>query len=440
MPKSPRQMVLDNLIAILERGEFSHQVIQASTEGYEAQDRKFITRLTRGVVERKLELDDIINQISKTPVKMQKPVIRNVLRMAVYQIRYMDSVPNSAAVNEAVKLVRKRGLQQLSGFVNGVLRGYLRRLEAGEAIEPRSEEAKWNVPQWMLDLWKNAYSKEEYQEILQGINQRPELTAVVNTTKISVQECVERLEAQGIKTALIEKNSAGESSGNSDETIPVNAIRILGSIDLNQLPEFQQGLIYLQDYSSMLPAAYTPVEKLPENPLIIDLCSAPGGKSIDLAIRLNNECNIISRDQSKEKVSKIQENVDRLSLSSIHPEVWDATKADEKLLGKADVVIADLPCSGLGVINRKPDIRYRVTPEELQELQTLQREILTASIPYLKKGGYLVYSTCTMNPGENIENRDWIRLRYPDLTLMQDKQMLISGAWDGFYVAVFKNN
>ena len=171
---------------------------------------------------------------------------------------------------------------------------------------------------------------------------------------------------------------------------------------------------------------------------VIDLCSAPGGKSINMSLLLGENANIISRDQSEEKIGKIRENAARLGIPNIHPQVWDGTKTDPDMIGKADVILADLPCSGLGVFNRKPDIKYRVNEKDLQELQNLQREILTASLPYLKDGGLLVYSTCTVNPGENQENRDWILREAPHLSLIEDRQVFASARQDGFYVAVFR--
>ena len=157
-----------------------------------------------------------------------------------------------------------------------------------------------------------------------------------------------------------------------------------------------------------------------------------------MSLLLGENANIISRDQSEEKIGKIRENAARLGISNIHPQVWDGTKTDPDMIGKADIILADLPCSGLGVFNRKPDIKYRVNEKDLQELQNLQREILTASLPYLKDGGLLVYSTCTVNPGENQENRDWILREAPHLSLIEDRQVFASARQDGFYVAVFR--
>ena len=499
MAGNPRAVVLDILIEVLEHGGFSHQTIYRllNEEGFTSKERAFAVRLARGTIENALLLDDCIDQVSKTPVRKMKPLVRNVLREAVYQIRFMDNVPDSAAVNEAVKLMRKRGLSQLSGFVNGVLRGYLRARDAGKEPQPRTDEARYSTPQWILDLWQESYPSE-MKSILEGLNQKPDLTVAVNTRKISAEDLIARLREEGVEAELLETEqveaelleteqfctvteqpgSKSEGPGGRQKSSSLDKIRLNSSVDLECLPEFKEGLFYVQDLSSMLPAeavmenlsqaddqgsykqtddqgSYKQADDQDSSkqtddqgsgkqtdtqaPLtVIDLCSAPGGKSINMSLLLGENANIISRDQSEEKIGKIRENAARLGISNIHPQVWDGTKTDPDMIGKADVILADLPCSGLGVFNRKPDIKYRVNEKDLQELQNLQREILTASLPYLKDGGLLVYSTCTVNPGENQENRDWILREAPHLSLIEDRQVFASARQDGFYVAVFR--
>lgn len=490
MAENPRAVVLDILIEVLEHGGFSHQTIYRllNEEGFTSKERAFAVRLARGTIENALLLDDCIDQVSKTPVRKMKPLVRNVLREAVYQIRFMDNVPDSAAVNEAVKLMRKRGLSQLSGFVNGVLRGYLRARDAGKEPQPRTDEARYSTPQWILDLWQESYPSE-MKSILEGLNQKPDLTVAVNTRKISAEDLISRLREEGVEAELLETEQVeaelleieqvcrvtgqpgtkSEGPDGRQKSSSLDKIRLNSSVDLERLSEFKEGLFYVQDLSSMLPAeavmgnlsqaddqgSYKQADDQgsgkqadsqgsgkqtdTQAPLtVIDLCSAPGGKSINMSLLLGENANIISRDQSEEKIGKIRENAARLGIPNIHPQVWDGTKTDPDMIGKADIILADLPCSGLGVFNRKPDIKYRVNEKDLQELQNLQREILTASLPYLKDGGLLVYSTCTENPGENQENRDWILREAPHLSLIEDRQVFASARQDGFYVAVFR--
>ena len=327
------------------------------------------------------------------------------------------------------------------------------------------------------------------KSILEGLNQKPDLTIAVNMRKISAEDLISRLREEGVEAELLETEQVeaerleagqfctvtgqpgtkSEGAGGRQKSSSLDKIRLNSSVDLERLPEFNEGLFYVQDLSSMLPAeavmenlsqaddqgSYKQIDGQDSSkqtddqgsgkqtdtqaPLtVIDLCSAPGGKSINMSLLLGENANIISRDQSEEKIGKIRENAARLGISNIHPQVWDGTKTDPDMIGKADVILADLPCSGLGVFNRKPDIKYRVNEKDLQELQNLQREILTASLPYLKDGGLLVYSTCTVNPGENQENRDWILREAPHLSLIEDRQVFASARQDGFYVAVFR--
>ena len=326
------------------------------------------------------------------------------------------------------------------------------------------------------------------KSILEGLNQKPDLTIAVNTRKISAEDLISHLREEGVEAELLETEqfctvtgqpgSKSEGAGGRQKSSSLDKIRLNSSVDLERLPEFKEGLFYVQDLSSMLPAeavmenlsqaddqgSYKQADDQDSSkqtdsqgyskqtddqgsgkqadsqaPLtVIDLCSAPGGKSINMSLLLGENANIISRDQSEEKIGKIRENAARLGISNIHPQVWDGTKTDPDMIGKADIILADLPCSGLGVFNRKPDIKYRVNEKDLQELQNLQREILTASLPYLKDGGLLVYSTCTVNPGENQENRDWILREAPHLSLIEDRQVFASARQDGFYVAVFR--
>ena len=275
MAGNPRAVVLDILIEVLEHGGFSHQTIYRllNEEGFTSKERAFAVRLARGTIENALLLDDCIDQVSKTPVRKMKPLVRNVLREAVYQIRFMDNVPDSAAVNEAVKLMRKRGLSQLSGFVNGVLRGYLRARDAGKEPQPRTDEARYSTPQWILDLWQESYPSE-MKSILEGLNQKPDLTIAVNMRKISAEDLISRLREEGVEAELLETEQVeaerleagqfctvtgqpgtkSEGAGERQKSSSLDKIRLNSSVDLERLPEFKEGLFYVQDLSSMLPA------------------------------------------------------------------------------------------------------------------------------------------------------------------------------------------
>lgn len=434
-----RAIVLDMLIEILDKGEFSHLVLNAVLMKYAylpEREQHFMVRLTRGTIEKVLELDDILNQLSKTKVNKMKPVIREILRMSLYQLRYMDHIPDSAVVNEAVKLTKKRGFPGLKGFVNAILRTYIRRQTGDDPIELSSLEAKTNIPQWILSLWQKDYGEDLTEQICQGLAHHPALSIRTNLLKISPDELMKKLEDKGMtltkadQALLFQENKGSETDSCSDRGI----FLLEGAGSLLDLPEFQEGDFYIQDLSSMLPAEAAGLAPGME---VIDLCAAPGGKSIDAALLMGDQGHVLSRDLTEEKVEKIEENAERLGLNCIQAEPGNAEIHDPALDGKADILLADLPCSGLGVLRRKPEIRYRVQEADLSELQKLQRQILSASLSYLKKGGKLVYSTCTISKQENQDNRDWILKTWPDLQLAAEKQILPDACHDGFYYAVF---
>ncbi|MFN2926871.1 16S rRNA (cytosine(967)-C(5))-methyltransferase RsmB [Lachnospiraceae bacterium YH-ros2228] len=439
-----RGLVLDMLMEILEKGEFSHLILHAVLEKYDylpERDKHFMVRLTRGTIEKMLELDDILNQISKTKVKKMKPVIREILRMSLYQLRFMDHIPDSAVVNEAVKLTKKRGFPGLKGFVNAVLRTYIRRMTS-DPLFPSTLEAKTNIPNWILDLWQRDYGESIRDRICQGFSDPAPLSIRTNEGKIRPEILRQRLESQGMtltnvdRAELFQRRETQDQSKDGDSlSDSESGIFLLeGGGSLSDLPEFQEGDFYIQDLSSMLPAEAAGIRP---GKVVIDLCAAPGGKSIDAALIMGDEGEILSRDLTEEKVEKIRENAVRLGLTSIRAEVGDATVHDKSLEGRADFLLADLPCSGLGVLRRKPEIRYRLKEEDIRSLQMLQRKILLASLSYLKEGGKLVYSTCTIDQAENQENRDWILQTWPDLTLIEERQILPDLHHDGFYYAVF---
>jgi 16S rRNA (cytosine967-C5)-methyltransferase len=432
-----RAIVLDMLIEILDKGEFSHLVINAVLMKYAylpERDQHFMVRLTRGTIEKVLELDDILNQLSKTKVNKMKPVIREILRMSLYQLRYMDHIPDSAVVNEAVKLTRKRGFPGLKGFVNAILRTYIRRQAGDDPIELSSLEARTNIPQWILSLWQKDYGEDLTDRICQGLAYHPALSIRTNLLKISPDELEKKLEDKGMTLTKVDRDLLFQENKELEDSADRGIFLLEGAGSLPDLPEFQEGDFYIQDLSSMLPAEAAGLTPGME---VIDLCAAPGGKSIDAALLMGDQGYILSRDLTEEKVEKIEENAERLGLHSIQAEPGDAGIHDPALDGKADILLADLPCSGLGVLRRKPEIRYRVQEADLSELQKLQRQILSASLSYLKKGGRLVYSTCTISKKENQDNRDWILKTWPDLDLVEEKQILPDACHDGFYFAVF---
>ena len=401
-----REIVLEVLLEITEHGMYSHIVLRDVLNKYqylEKKERSFITRVTEGTLEHMMEIDFILDQFSKVKVKKMKPVIRNIMRSAVYQMKYMDSVPVSAACNEAVKLAVRKGVGSLRGFVNGVLRNVARNLDQIEyPAEPLKRlSIQYSMPEWILNLWLKAYDSDIVEQMLQAFQRETPLTIRCNLRMVTPKQLKEHLEAEGV-------------------TVKVHpyleyAFHISGFDYLGDLESFQKGEFSVQDISSMLVSELAGPK---EGDYVIDVCAAPGGKSLHMAEKLNGSGHVEARDLTEYKVGLIQENIERTGLSNVEAVQQDALIFDETSVGKADIVLADLPCSGLGVLAKKTDLKYKATKEGADSLAKLQREILKNVQAYVKDKGKLVYSTCTINPAENMDNVHWFLNQYPEFELI----------------------
>lgn len=401
-----REIVLEVLLEITEHGMYSHIVLRDVLNKYqylEKKERSFITRVTEGTLEHMMEIDYILDQFSKVKVKKMKPVIRNIMRSAVYQMKYMDSVPVSAACNEAVKLAVRKGFGSLRGFVNGVLRNVARNLDQIEyPTEPLQRlSIQYSMPEWILNLWLKAYDSDIVEQMLQAFQRETPLTIRCNLRMVTPKQLKEHLEAEGV-------------------TVKVHpyleyAFHISGFDYLGDLESFQNGEFSVQDISSMLVSELAGPK---EGDYMIDVCAAPGGKSLHMAEKLNGSGHVEARDLTEYKVGLIQENIERTGLSNVEAVQQDALIFDETSVGKADIVLADLPCSGLGVLAKKTDLKYKATKEGADSLAKLQREMLKNVQAYVKDEGKLVYSTCTINPAENMDNVHWFLNQYPEFELI----------------------
>lgn len=433
-----RELVLDILLDVTKRGEYSHIAAANVLEKHQyldKKDRAFITRMTEGTLENLIKMDYIIDQFSKVPVRKMKPVIRCILRSGVYQIMYMDTVPDAAACNEAVRLAKKKGFRNLSGFVNGVLRNISRGKD--RIVWPDKEKdpesylsIRYSIPEWMIRMWLEEFGcqltkkedLERMEQLLEALSSPAPLTIRTNTDRCTPTELRQKLEAEGV------------SAVRSNE-LPY-AFHITGYDHLAALSSFREGLFYIQDLSSML-AAEAAAPK--EHDFVLDVCAAPGGKAIHIAQLLHGTGHVLARDLTPYKVNLLHENIQRCRITNMEAQVWDARILDESYREKADLVIADLPCSGLGVMRRKKDIRYKMTPEKIRELAALQREILTTIHHYVKPGARMIYSTCTISRRENEENIQWFLDNHKDFNLRSSRQIFpaIAGG-DGFYIAEFQ--
>jgi len=424
-----RDIVLNILMDIEVNKTFSNQAITkalSKNQFEDKRDRAFITRLAEGVMEQLITLDYIINQFSKTKVNKCKPMIRCLLRMGAYQILYMDGVPDSAACNESVKLAKSHGFGSLSGFVNGVLRAIARGKDnvkepVGDKNSIEYLSIKYSMPQWLCKKLKSDYP-DKYVKILDGCFVDRPTSIRVNTTKISRDELKEMISAEGITVEY----------GSYDE----KALLISEYDFIKKVPGYKKGYFTVQDESSMEAVRNAMIK--PGN-TVIDVCAAPGGKTTCAAEYMDGKGKLYSMDISEDKLELIEENVTRLGFDNVEIRCQDATEYLSNM--KADVVIADLPCSGLGIIGRKNDIKYRLEEGQLKELVGLQRRILSNVNRYVKQGGTMLYSTCTINPEENQDNVRWFLEEYRDFELIKDRLFLQGiDSCDGFYYAILKKS
>lgn len=395
MGVNTRELVLDILLALEREEDYSHRLMKGVLDKYDylaARDKAFIKRTAEGTLERQLELDYYLEQYSSVPVRKMRPLIRCLLRMSAYQLCYMDAVPDSAVCDEACKLAARRGFGKLKGFVNGILRTISR--NKGNLPLPDREKdfvlydsVKYSTPKWIVELWTQEYGQELTETLLEGL-------MAVHRVSLRFGLQVPADERERLCGLMAEKGISAEPSPYLPYVYLLEHMEGAGT-----LPGFQEGLCTIQDISSVLAMEAAGIR---ETDFVMDVCAAPGGKSV-LAAEKARQGKVLARDVSEEKLSVIEENIDRMRAENIEAQVFDGTCTDESLLGKADVVLLDVPCSGLGVMGKKRDIKYRVKPQDLESLMQLQRQIVRASAGYVKPGGTLLYSTCTIHRGENEE-------------------------------------
>ena len=392
MSKNAREIAIKVLNEVNGKGAYSNVSIRRNTDNtMSTLDERFVRELVYGVIENKLYIDWIIKKFSKVKFKKIAPMVKEILRIGVYQIIYLEKTPDSAVVNESVKLAKRYSHKGVHGFVNGVLRSVSRNKDNIEL--PNKEKnlvsylsIKYSHPEWLIERWIDEYGVCFTEELCNTNNEKPLLNIRVNTLKINREELVKRLSEQGFE---LEKTTYS-----NDGIIVKNPVRI------TETEEFKKGYFHIQDESSMLVAQ---IMNPTEGSIVIDVCSAPGGKTTHIAQQMNNNGKIIARDIYKHKLKLVQENVERLGINIIKTEVFNATDIDEELIEKADYCLVDAPCSGLGLIRRKPEIKWNKTEEKLNEIIDLQYKILQTSSKYVKSDGILVYSTCTIEKEENIE-------------------------------------
>lgn len=407
MAENIREIVLDTLLALERREtEFSNQLIKAVLDKYDyldTRDKSFIKRVTEGSIERQIELDYYLDAFSSVPVKKMKPLIRCLLRMSVYQLLYMDAVPDSAVCNEACRLAEKRKFRSLKAFINGVLRSIARSKGHLPGPDVKKDPAvyysvHYSCPEWLVTKWLDEYGEAVTAVLLEGLLR-------IHPVSLRFRTDLPEEEREGYIKAL---ESQGAAVARSSYLPYVCQAQHLDN--LADKPGFAEGIYSVQDVSSALAVESAGIT---EGDLVMDICAAPGGKTVLAAEKAGTSGRVLARDISEYKLQRIGENLERMRTANVTLQLWDATQFDPQYDRKADVLLMDVPCSGLGIMGKKRDIKYHVTPERLEEVAALQRRIVENSWRYVKPGGILLYSTCTIHTRENEENVRWILEHFP---------------------------
>ncbi len=434
-----RRQAIETLKKIFRDKSYSNIVINNDVKNVDHRFVSLYRKSVLGVIENLIFIDWIINEVSVMKTKKMEIEVLTVLRLAVYQIIFLDKSHENIVVNESVQYIKDKKNIRGSKFVNGVLRNILRGKD--ELIEKMNNlpeddylSVKYSYPKELISKWKNQFGKD-LEEVLRANNKEAPLEIRVNTLKINRDELIKRFEEKGIKAYKCKYANKG--------------LVIENPFEIDKTEEFKEGVFSIQSESSMLAGQ---ILNPKENSLIIDMCAAPGGKTLNAAEMMNNTGKIISRDIYQGKLKLIENELKRLNISNVKVQEYDATQLDESLIGKADYVIADVPCSGLGIIRRKPEIKYNI--QMANNITEIQYKILENASKYLKPTGELVYSTCTTNKEENIEiinkflkNNNFILVDFSDkinegFTRAKDGYIEIYPhlhGMDGFFIAKLKS-
>ena len=413
-----RETAIEILMEIERKHGYSNIVLSRNLNRItklDARGRGFVTEIVNGCMRNLIFIDYIIDMISEIPVADMEPFIRHLLRSSVYQIKLMDRIPISAAVNEAVKLARRHSFGSLSGFVNAVLRN-IARTDIPLPVKAKGLDkylsVRYSFPLWITQYYIYHFGPEKAELICAAALKQPRVHICVNTIRVSRYNLLRSLEA---------------------EPIGVNGAVLAKTSDITKLKPFQDGLFHVMDESSM-----KAVETLDPQPgeVIMDLCAAPGGKSLYCAYRMQNKGHIYAWDIHPHKVKLIKDSALRLGVDNLEAAVSDACAFKPNFASKADRVLIDAPCSGLGVTGRKPDIKYSRTEADIPQLAKQQRDILSACWQYVKPSGILVYCTCTLTREENECNTLWFISGFP--FELEHESCMLPGKSDGFYTARFR--
>jgi 16S rRNA (cytosine967-C5)-methyltransferase len=447
-PKSAREAALRALRDVDVKESYANLALDAhlTRSRLEGRDRALATELVYGVTRRRGSVDWAIIQVADRPLEQIDPWIRNILREAVYQILYMERIPHSAAVDQAVELAKQYGHSGVAKFVNGVLRNFLRRLPTLPWPDPVTDPVGAMViglshPEWLVREWSGRFGTEEATLLMEASNRVPPLTIRVNLLKGTREQAAQALAAEGVRT---------EPTPHSPQGLIIHDLT--SSSHLDRLKTLKAGLFTVQDESSMLVG---PVLHPEPGMTVIDVAAAPGGKSTHLAELMENRGRVLAVDLHPHKVDLISQNAKRMGASIVEGVCMDARELGRLMPSRADAILCDVPCSGLGTLARRPDARWRKSPADVETLVPVQIAILESAAAALKPGGTLVYSTCTIYPRENEELVEQFVATHPDFCfddirpyLPPTLQESASGGWvqllphrhgtDGFFMARMK--
>lgn len=399
-----RQIAVDVITQVFNNKAYSNIVLgkELNKSDLSDVDKGLVTEIVYGTIKYKYTIDKIIQSFTGKNFKKLEDFVLNILRISIYQIKYLDKIPPFAAVNEAVNLTKKNSSLGASKLVNGVLRNYLRNLEKSYCGEDPIEKLcfEYSFPRWLVEHFIKQYGRKTTEKILIGLNERPALTVRVNEIKGEYEEIYNSMENEGYQV--------------SEGYVAPEAIRIVNGRNIEDNRLFKEGYVTVQDESAMLVA---PSMELNSDLKVLDLCSAPGGKTTHISEIMDNTGEVLAFDIHENKLSLIKDNAKRLNINNIKCETLDASVYKKEFNKYADRVLIDVPCSGLGIIRKKPEIKYTKNQKELKSIVEIQRSIMNNAAKYVKKDGVILYSTCTLNKEENEKNIQWFLKNHPNFKL-----------------------
>ncbi len=419
-----RKIALNALCDVRSGGAYSNITLNKyfSENDLSVADKSLATALFYGVLDRTITLDFVLSQHIKTSLKKVQPLALEILREALYQVMYMDKIPDSAAVNEAVKLIKNSKHKHLSGFVNGVLRNILREgIKLPDGSDVKSLGVIYSCPEWIIKSFIEDYGLENATQLLEHSLHTPPVTLRVNTLKTNATDLTKELLKENISVC---------------QTKLENALEIAGGIDVTKSIAYHNGLFHVQDVASQTVVSVLAPQS---DEKVLDICAAPGGKTFTMAQNMENCGKIVACDLYEKRVELIKKGAKRLGITNIDARQNDAVKINNTF-ENFDVILCDVPCSGLGVIRRKPEIKYKDITE-YKDITLIQSKILENSAEYLKANGRILYSTCTLRRCENEDIIQRFLDKHPQYELKYQRTFMphVDGS-DGFYCALLQKS